>query len=370
MCKKEIYGSLEQAIGPDQFAYKKNCNSTLALIECQHYWLNSSDKKSNCVRVFSLNFSKAFDTVSQRIVCNKVKDLEINPYVINWLIDFLSNRKQRVAVDGKITEFLDINHRVPQGTVLGPVLFSVMVNDISPVEPNSCQLVKFADDISLSIPIREGLIDTSPLEANNLINWSTQNNMTLNHKKTWEMVIQGKSKKPVPEEIPNIERREELKLLGVFFNENPTNWDKQLDTLLSKASSRLYTLRVCKFYGYSLKELTMLYNSLIASLFNFGIKVWATAFNAKYLSRIDKFNKKAYKYRYTSNLITINDKIKERDRKLWDSIVDDQNHILYDLLPPQRDSNGLRSGRIFILPRDDTEHYKNIFINRCSFNFI
>ena len=96
------------------------------------------DKKSNCVRVFSFNFTKAFDTISHRIVCNKVKDLEINPYVINWLIGFLSNRKQRVAVDCNITEFLDIDRGVPQGTVLGPVLFSVMVNDISPVEPNNC----------------------------------------------------------------------------------------------------------------------------------------------------------------------------------------------------------------------------------------
>ena len=95
------------------------------------------------------------------------------------------------------------------------------------------------------------------------------------------------------------------------------------------------------------------------------------AFNAKYLSRIDKFNKRAYKYGYTSNLITINDKIKERDRKLWDSIVDDRNHILYDLLPPQRDSNGLRSrGHNFILFGVNTERYKNIFINRCLFNFI
>ena len=53
----------------------------------------------------------------------------------------------------------------------------------------------------------------------------------------------------------------------------------------------------------------------------------------------------------SSNLITINDKIKERDRKLWDSIFDDRDLILYDLLPPQRDSNGLRSrGHNFVLP--------------------
>ena len=75
--------------------------------------------------------------------------------------------------------------------------------------------------------------------------------------------------------------------------------------------------------------------------------------------------------RYTSNLITINDKIKERNRKLWDSIIDDWNHILHDLLPPQRDRNGLRSrGHNFILPRVNTERYKNIFINRSLFNFI
>ena len=69
-----------------------------------------------------------------------------------------------------------------------------MVNDISPVKPNSCQLVKFADDISFIIPIRECLIDTSPLGVNNIVNsvqfsWSAQNNMKLNLKKTWEMVI-------------------------------------------------------------------------------------------------------------------------------------------------------------------------------------
>ena len=99
------------------------------------------------------------------------------------------------------------------------------------------------------------------------------------------------------------------------------------------------------------------------SLFNFGIEVWGAAFNAMYFSRIDKFTKKTYKYGYTSNLITINDKIKERDRKVWDSMVDDRNHILYDLHPPQRDRNGLRSrGHNFILPRVNTERCRNIFL--------
>ena len=57
----------------------------------------------------------------------------INPYVINWIVSFLSNRKQRVVLDGFVTEFTSINREIPQGTVLWPILFSVMVNDIRPV---------------------------------------------------------------------------------------------------------------------------------------------------------------------------------------------------------------------------------------------
>jgi hypothetical protein len=52
---------------------------------------------------------------------NKIKKIPINPYIINWMIDFLNNRRQRAKVDGVTTEFLDINRGVPQGTVLGPI---------------------------------------------------------------------------------------------------------------------------------------------------------------------------------------------------------------------------------------------------------
>ena len=58
--------------------------------------------------------------------------LSINPYVVNWIVIFLEDRKQRVVIDGIVTEYLNINRGVPQGTVLGPVLFSIMyVNQIS-----------------------------------------------------------------------------------------------------------------------------------------------------------------------------------------------------------------------------------------------
>jgi len=107
----------------------------MALLKSQHNWLKWLDGNVDFVRIFSFDFSKAFDLVSHRILVSKLTDVDINPYILNWLISFISNRKQRVEVDGIITEYIDITRGVPQ--VLGPILFSLMISDIKPVSPSS-----------------------------------------------------------------------------------------------------------------------------------------------------------------------------------------------------------------------------------------
>ena len=124
--------------------------------------------------------------------------------------------------------------------------------------------------------------------------------MKLSLGKTWEMVIREKTRKPLPEAISDIQRKNKLKLLGVTCNEQQCKvWDTHFNHMLSKASSRLYILRVCKYYGY-FNELTILFDSLIMSLFTYAIKVWACAYDGKYLVQIhvDKFCKCAEKYGY------------------------------------------------------------------------
>ena len=102
------------------------------------------------------------------------------------MIDFLIDRKQRVVVDGLETEYVDITRGVPQGTVLGPFLFSVMVNDIKSVDGDNL-LVKFADDITVSAPVKNGK-DTALTEVTNIKDWANENRMIVNISKTWEMV--------------------------------------------------------------------------------------------------------------------------------------------------------------------------------------
>ena len=88
----ELSSICSDYINLDQFAYHGGHNSTMALIKCQHTWLKWLDGNADFVRIFSFDFSKAFDSVSHNILCSKLKQVNINPYIINWLISFLDQR--------------------------------------------------------------------------------------------------------------------------------------------------------------------------------------------------------------------------------------------------------------------------------------
>ena len=87
------------------------------------------------------------------------------------------------------------------------------------------------------------------------------------------MLLHSRTTNPAPSPLPGIERKEWLKLLGITLHEDPSNWDLHIDSLLSRAASRLYILRICKYYGYSKDQLSKLFDSLIMSLFLYGLEV-------------------------------------------------------------------------------------------------
>ena len=99
--------------------------------------------------------------------------------------------------------------------------------------------------------------------------------------KTWKMVVRGRTNKLPPPQIDNIQRKSWLNLLEMLLQDDPCNWDMQVDNLLSKAASRVYILRVCRLYGYTKENLNLLFESLIQSLFYYGIEVWGSALQNK-----------------------------------------------------------------------------------------
>ena len=78
----------------------------MVLIKCQHTWLKWLDGNAHFVRIFFFDFSKAVDSVSHNILRSKLKQVNVNPYIINWLISVLDQRKQRVLVDGYRTKYV------------------------------------------------------------------------------------------------------------------------------------------------------------------------------------------------------------------------------------------------------------------------
>ena len=118
--KQELSLIMKAVIGKDQYVYNEKHNTRMVLIKCYHSWVKWLHEHADFVHVFSLDFSKALDTIPHDVVCNKLKAFDINPYITNWIINFLDSRKQRVVVEELIKFAYDTNlsFRVRVNTVI------------------------------------------------------------------------------------------------------------------------------------------------------------------------------------------------------------------------------------------------------------
>ena len=150
--------------------------------------------------------------------------------------------------------------------------------------------------------------------------------MKLNLSKTKELVIRGRTTLPPPEPIVTIKCALYLKLLGVTFPDSPTNWDKHFDDLMERALTRMHILRMCKRNVYSVSDLDYLFNCLIMSIFTYCIRVWGVAACTKYLSQINRLLRRAFRFGYIQHESSIQPVIKDRDVRLWKSIMRTSSH--------------------------------------------
>ena len=134
---------------------------------------------TKAVDVIYLDFQKAFDKVPHNHLLNKLKSHGITGKIHSWLEDWLSERKQRIVINGKASHWRDVLSGVPQGSVLGPILFIIYVNDID--DGLICKISKFADDTKITGRVtttaEKSLLQT---DLDRLVNWSNKWQMTFN----------------------------------------------------------------------------------------------------------------------------------------------------------------------------------------------
>ena len=116
----------------------------------QHSFLAALDKKDTlAVRMFTRDFSKAFDNVKHHLLVEKLKNSPLNPYIVNWFVSFLTNRRQRVIYNGVLSEWEEVNKGTTQGSVSGPYLFNIFINDLELEDHEETSLTKYADDYEI-----------------------------------------------------------------------------------------------------------------------------------------------------------------------------------------------------------------------------
>ena len=181
-----IYGHLisNQLLYKKQFGFQKDCSTDYAILELVNEITNSFEQGKYTLGVF-IDLSKAFDTVNHNILLKKIKHYGITGNIFHWLYSYLDNRKQYISYEGRSTKPLEITCGVPQGSILGPLLFLMYVNDLYLVS-NDINTIMFADDMNLflsgsNIKILFNKMNTELIKIND---WFKSNKLSLNETKT------------------------------------------------------------------------------------------------------------------------------------------------------------------------------------------
>ena len=178
----------------------KERGTVTALIASIHDWLNSLDHGQDVCVVF-FDYKKAFDSVPHAPLMDRLQHLGLNPCILRWLRNYLSNRSQQVVVNGHISSSTPVLSGVPQGSVLGPLLFLIYINDLTllPLTIGS-KLSLYADDVILyrSISILPDFVNIQ-YDIYAIEHWSDCNFLSLNPAKCKYMVISRKQTPPMPD---------------------------------------------------------------------------------------------------------------------------------------------------------------------------
>ena len=352
-----------------QFGFRKKHSTYMPMVLIVDEITRALEKNEKVLGLY-LDLRKAFDTVNINILLDKLNGIGVRGTLLEILKSYFKNRVQRVKAEGFISENNDIKLGVPQGSILGPLLFLIYINDIPHVS-DEVKFYLFADDTA--VIVKGSSYDAIQAKIDSFIpkltSWFTSNRLSLNPSKTcFQLYSPFATQRSVNILINHtqIKRCVSVKYLGVVFDEN-MKWQSYINIISAKISRLIGIMARVRSFLTS-KELLLLYNTLILPHLNYCAVVWGSAYKSRLL-KIILLQKRAVRiidkkpYLYPSNGIFIKYNILK-----FPELVSEQNIVVLlaflngtlpkmiaDMFKPNRPLN-TRAAEHFIMP-----------FSRCNF---
>lgn len=285
-------------LSPFQHGFRKGLSTTTQLITSIHSFSAVIDKSGQTDVVF-IDFSKAFDRISHSKLIFKLNLLGLPSTIVNWIKSYLHSRVQFVDINGSHSDFLPVNSGVPQGSVLGPLLFLIYINDVVSCVKEGVEIRLFADDCLLSSTINSSndqQILNDSLDAIN--NWCDLWDMKLNTEKTVFMRITNKKQPHEHQYTINglpISRTDSFKYLGVTITSNLT-WSSHILKVCASARRKLGLLRH-KLKNSPANIKLLAYTSIVRPCLEYACVVW-DPHTKKDIDNLEKIQRLAVRFIY------------------------------------------------------------------------
>ena len=277
-----------------QFGFRRGHSTATAILDLIHKINQAIDNKEYALTIF-IDLTKAFDVIDHLILLRKLQYYGIRGTPLKLLTSYLSDRTQQTFVDGVSSNFKEIKCGVPQGSILGPLLFLIYINDLTySTQNDNLHYILFADDTSVFCKGSDPKIvfDYVNVQLNNISNWMKANKLILNIEKT-NYILFG-TQTTIENNLKLYYRNKEInrvsntKFLGVFIDEK-LSWNNHIDNLCKTLSKNIGILYRLQFLPQNV--LKMLYHSLVSSHVNYCNIVWGFT-TKKNIERIHKLQKR------------------------------------------------------------------------------